>query len=191
MRIEDAFLQVVVDLDRLDDSRADWIRGAIDGGGDLICLKGGASHAEIRELVQVCRDEDALVVLVDDAEVAPEVGADGVHLSRSDAEIGLARTAVGVDGLVGMSAQSVDDAKLGILLGGDYLICGGDLGGHAIGALRAMATAPLYVTVENVDEARELIEVGVLRFSVPSDAIEGNDIAGALAEYSRLLGRCM
>jgi hypothetical protein len=54
-----------------------------------------------------------------------------------------------------------------------------------------MAAAPLYVSVASVDEARELVEFGVLRLSVPSGAIEGSDIAGALAAYSRLLGRCI
>lgn len=187
MQLEDAFLRL--DLDGVV-APAEWVRGAIAGGVDLVCVRGDDESPDARaDLVTVCREEDALVVYADDADAAVAAGADGVHLTRADAPVGQMRTAVGIDALLGASADAPDDAQLLFELEADYVVWEGDAA--AAGALRRMATAPLFMAVSSVEDARGCVENGMLRLSVSASDNENDDVTEALAAYSRVLGRCI
>ena len=54
-------------------------------------------------------------------ELALEVGADGVHVGQSDMEAGDVRAKLGEDKIVGVSAQTVEQALLAQERGADYL----------------------------------------------------------------------
>ena len=60
-------------------------------------------------------------MLDDDVELALEVGADGVHVGQSDMEAGDVRAKLGDDKIVGVSAQTVEQALLAQERGADYL----------------------------------------------------------------------
>ena len=60
-------------------------------------------------------------MLDDDVELALEVGADGVHVGQSDMEAGDVRAKLGEDKIVGVSAQTVEQALLAQERGADYL----------------------------------------------------------------------
>jgi thiamine-phosphate pyrophosphorylase len=88
-------------------------RTAIDGGATVIQLRlPGAPTADVvecgRALLALCRESAVALVVNDDVRAALELGADGVHLGRSDEGAELARRA----GLpLGLSAGSGDEAR--------------------------------------------------------------------------------
>ena len=86
-------------------------KSAVDGGATVIQLRlKGASTDEVVEAAQGFRELPATFVVNDDVEAALRLGADGVHLGRSDpgaeraAEAGL---------ILGTSASSVAEARAG------------------------------------------------------------------------------
>ena len=60
----------------------------------------------------MCAKYQVPFVLDDDVELALEVGADGVHVGQSDMEAGDVRAKLGEDKIVGVSAQTVEQALL-------------------------------------------------------------------------------
>ena len=54
-------------------------------------------------------------------DIAKEIDADGVHVGQSDMEAGDVRTLLGPDAILGVSAQTVEQAKLAEARGADYL----------------------------------------------------------------------
>ena len=69
----------------------------------------------------MCAKYQVPFVLDDDVELALEVGADGVHVGQSDVEAGDVRAKHGEDKIVGVSAQTVEQALLAQERGADYL----------------------------------------------------------------------
>ena len=57
----------------------------------------------------------------DNVEIAAEIGADGVHVGQSDMEAGDVRAKLGPDKIIGVSAQTVEQALLAEKHGADYL----------------------------------------------------------------------
>lgn len=60
-------------------------------------------------------------VVNDDARLAVELGADGVHVGQDDWSVGEARRVVGEGGIVGVSAGTVEEAERAIADGADYV----------------------------------------------------------------------
>ncbi len=98
-------------------------------------LKGGATFVQLREkdlekdaileeakvLKKLCKKYDVPFVLDDEVEIAKEVGADGVHVGQSDMACAEARAALGPDAIVGVSAQTVEQAVAAEKAGASYL----------------------------------------------------------------------
>ena len=98
-------------------------------------LKGGATFVQLREkdlpeeefyqealeIQQLCRRYGVPFVLDDDVELAKRVNADGVHVGQSDMEAGNVRAILGEDKILGVSAQTVEQAVLAQQRGADYL----------------------------------------------------------------------
>lgn len=60
-------------------------------------------------------------VIDDDVELAIKCGADGVHVGQSDMKAGNVRALLGKERILGVSAQTVEQAKLAQAQGADYL----------------------------------------------------------------------
>ena len=60
-------------------------------------------------------------VINDNVELAKKIGADGVHVGQSDMEALDVRKVLGDDKIIGVSAQTVEQAKLAEEHGADYL----------------------------------------------------------------------
>lgn len=98
-------------------------------------LKGGATFIQIREkdldaetfleeakeLQTLCREYGVPFVVNDNVAIAREIDADGVHVGQSDMEAGDVRALLGPDKILGVSAQTVEQAKLAEERGADYL----------------------------------------------------------------------
>jgi thiamine-phosphate pyrophosphorylase len=116
----------------LDDTAAlvACVAAALAGGAAAIQYRNKfASGATRREqaaaLSSLTRAHGALLVVNDDAALARDVGADGVHVGEDDAGIAEARRAIGPAGIVGVSCY--DDfarAESAVAQGADYVAFG-------------------------------------------------------------------
>ena len=114
----------------------DMVAGALAGGATCIQLR--EKHmttdeiaAEAAELIPLCRAAGVPFLIDDDVEAARVSGADGVHVGQSDTELAEARRALGPDAIIGVSAQTVEEARAAEAGGADYL---------GVGAVFATAT---------------------------------------------------
>ena len=98
---------------------------AAAGGADCIQLRDkntppGDLAALAREVLTVCRRAGVPLVINDSVELALAIGADGVHLGRSDTPIPEARAALGRDKIIGGTAGSIGELKAVRREGADY-----------------------------------------------------------------------
>ena len=98
-------------------------------------LKGGATFIQLREkhlddaafleeaveLKELCHRYHVPLVINDNVEIALKMDADGVHVGQSDMEAGNVREKLGPDKIIGVSAQTVEQAVLAEQRGADYL----------------------------------------------------------------------
>lgn len=196
MRLEDSLLVLVVDLDGMALQQAgDVCRAAIGGGVDMIRLRGNAVTTGDRDavmpVVAVCEEDDALLVLDDQPSLAAELGVAGVHLSQPDMSESVARVTVGMDRLVGLTTQTLDEARLSLELGVDYIVhVAGSACVAAFASLRGLASIPLYAGgIQSIEDASAIVNAGTVRLCVDGSSLNGDSIQEEMAAYSRLLGR--
>lgn len=98
-------------------------------------LKGGATFIQLREknlgeeafleeakkIQKLCKEYKVPFVINDNVKIAKEIGADGVHVGQSDMEALDVRSELGADKIIGVSAQTVEQALLAEKHGADYL----------------------------------------------------------------------
>ena len=112
-----------------------WLNGAALEDHVERALKGGATFVQLREkeldhdaflaeafrLKALCARYGVPFVINDDVGIALECGADGVHVGQSDMEAGDVRAKLGPGKIIGVSAQTVEQAILAERRGADYL----------------------------------------------------------------------
>lgn len=98
-------------------------------------LKGGATFIQLREkeldeenflkeaveIKELCMRYHVPFVINDNVEIARKMDADGVHVGQSDMEAGDVRAILGEEKILGVSAQTVEQAILAEQRGADYL----------------------------------------------------------------------
>lgn len=102
------------------------VEEAILGGATFIQLREKelsqeAFLEEAKEIKELCRKYQIPFVINDNVEIAREMDADGVHVGQSDMEAGNVREVLGPDKIIGVSAQTVEQAVLAEQRGADYL----------------------------------------------------------------------
>lgn len=193
MRVEDALLYLVIDADACE--RLDLCvccADAIAAGVDIIQFGAGIQTRVLGEAVAVCRRDDALAVVVDDAALAAEIGAAGVHLSSSDLSVGLARALLGGEGLVGLSTHSLEGVQLAAELAADYVLHFADAGCSmaTFAGCRDLAGLPIYAGgVQSPADAATLVEQGVYRIGVTVPGGVDGEVGDYFLAFSRVLGR--
>ena len=112
-----------------------WLHGQTLYAQAEQALQGGATFLQLREkeldeahfkeeavaLKALCRQYGVPFVLDDNVALAIETDADGVHVGQSDMAAGKVRALIGPDKILGVSAQTVEDALLAEREGADYL----------------------------------------------------------------------
>ena len=76
---------------------------------------------EAKELQMLCRSWHVPFLINDNVEIALAMDADGVHVGQSDMAAGDVRKKLGDDKIIGVSAQTVEQALLAEKAGADYL----------------------------------------------------------------------
>lgn len=102
------------------------VEAAIRGGATFVQLREKKLDqesflAEAREIQALCRRYGVPFVINDNVEIAREIGADGVHVGQSDSEARQVRSILGKDKIIGVSAQTVEQALRAQEQGADYL----------------------------------------------------------------------
>ena len=112
---------------------ASCVEEALAGGATFVQLREKeAPQAEVvlraRALAPLCRAAGVPFVVNDDVEAARCAGADGVHVGQDDAACAEARAKLGPDAIVGVSVQTVEQARAAQEAGADYLGVGAVFG---------------------------------------------------------------
>ena len=102
------------------------VKESLDGGVTFLQLrekKLDEEHflEEAKELQKLCKEYKVPFIINDNVDIAVEIGADGVHVGQSDMEAGMVREKLGPDKIIGVSAQTVEQALLAEKRGADYL----------------------------------------------------------------------
>ena len=105
-------------------------RQTLEGGARLIQYRNKAACRALRleqasSLARLCREFHVPLIINDHADLADEVGADGVHLGRGDARIPEARLRIGKDKIIGISCYNrLEYALQAEHQGADYVAFG-------------------------------------------------------------------
>lgn len=98
-------------------------------------LKGGATCVQLREkelsddaflqeafsIKELCNKYSVPFFIDDNVDIAIQCNADGIHVGQSDLEASKVRELIGPKMLLGVSAQTVEQAKIAQQCGADYL----------------------------------------------------------------------
>ncbi len=98
-------------------------------------LKGGVSCIQLREkelsydeflseafeIKELCKEYSVPFIINDNVDIALKCNADGIHVGQSDMLATDVRKLVGEDMIIGVSAQTVEQAILAEKMGADYL----------------------------------------------------------------------
>lgn len=124
---KDLLLYAVTDRRWLGGRRlADQVEEALKGGVTFVQLREKDLDEErfleeAREIKGLCGRYQVPFVINDNVDIAQAVDADGVHVGQSDMEAGDVRARLGQDKIIGVSAQTVEQALLAESRGADYL----------------------------------------------------------------------
>ena len=102
------------------------VEEALKGGATFIQLREkkldeGSFLEEAKEIQKLCRQYQVPFVINDNVDIAARIDADGVHVGQSDMEALDVRKKLGPDKIIGVSAQTVEQALRAQEHGADYL----------------------------------------------------------------------
>ena len=188
---KDLLLYGVTDRTWLDGrDLADVVEQSILGGVTMVQLREkdlahDAFLEEARRIGQICRRHGVPFLIDDDVELAAAVGADGVHVGQHDMEAGMARAKVGPDMLLGVSAQTVEQALRAQAAGADYL----GVGAVFPTGTKTDAEAVSYDTLKAICEAVDIPVVAIGGIGAHNvQALAGSGICG-IAVVSAIYGQ--
>jgi thiamine-phosphate pyrophosphorylase len=188
-----------------------WLRGrtlasqveeALEGGATFLQLREknlDDAHflEEARELQALCREHGVPFIVNDNVDVALAMGADGIHVGQHDMEAGDVRKLLGPDKILGVSAQTVDQAILAEQRGADYLGVGAvfptgskddadDVSFEELKAICEAVSIPVVaiggISLKNV---KELAGSGICGIAVISAIFAQNDIKMAAQQLRK------
>lgn len=102
------------------------VKDSLDGGATFIQLRekeldDGTFLDEARKMKSLCKEYNVPFVINDNIDIAIECDADGVHVGQSDMDALNVRKRLGKDKIIGVSAQTVEQAIIAQNSGADYL----------------------------------------------------------------------
>ena len=196
-RKEDLLLYAVTDRSWLDgETLYAQVEKALKGGVTFVQLREKALDEqafleEAKEIQKLCEQYHVPFVINDNVEIAAQIGADGVHVGQSDMEAGDVREKLGPDKIIGVSAQTVEQAVRAQERGADYLGVGAvfptgskadavEVSHETVRAITEAVDIPVIaiggITKDNVSE---LSGTGICGIAVISAIFAQTDIEGA------------
>lgn len=196
-RKEDLLLYAVTDRSWLNgETLYAQVEKALKGGVTFVQLREKALDEqafleEAKEIQKLCAKYHVPFVINDNVEIAAQIGADGVHVGQSDMEAGDVREKLGPDRIIGVSAQTVEQAVRAQERGADYLGVGAvfptgskadavEVSHETVRAITEAVDIPVIaiggITKDNVSE---LSGTGICGIAVISAIFAQEDIEGA------------
>ena len=160
-------------------------------------MDGDALRGTASLLLADCRDAGIPLIVNDDARLAREVGADGVHLGEHDGDITEARALLGDDAIIGVSCyDDLQRARDATAAGADYIAFGAFFPSStkpnarraSPDLLRDSATFGLpRVAIGGItpDNARSLVAAGADLIAVISGVFDAPDSVAAARAYRK------
>ena len=194
---EDLLLYAVTDRHWLSgETLYDQVEKALKGGATFIQLReknldDESFYKEAVEIQALCKKYHVPFVINDNVDIAVKINADGVHVGQSDMEALDVRAKLGSDKIIGVSAQTVEQALLAEKHGADYLGVGAvfptgskddadDVSHETLKAICDAVNIPVIaiggITYENVTE---LSGTGIVGIAVISAIFGAGDIEKA------------
>ncbi|MCR5147580.1 MAG: thiamine phosphate synthase [Eubacterium sp.] len=201
---KDLLLYAVTDRHWLGDRTLyEVVRESLDGGATFIQLREKELDQEsfleeAKEIKKLCAEYKVPFVINDNVDIAIAVDADGVHVGQSDMEAGDVRAKLGTDKIIGVSAQTVEQAILAEKRGADYLGVGAvfptgskddadDVSHETLKAICDAVSIPVIaiggITAENTPE---LAGTGIVGIAVISAIYAQKDIPAATAKLKHI-----
>ena len=208
MRLDkkDMVLYAVTDRHWLNgESLYSQVEKALKGGATFIQLREknlGEEEflAEAKEIARLCKSYHVPFVINDNVDIALEMDADGVHVGQSDMEADDVRAKLGPDKIIGVSAQTVEQAVLAEKRGADYLGVGAvfhtdskaDVAEVSRETLKAICDAVDIPVIAiggiNKENVSELAGTGICGIAVISAIFAEKDIKKATEKLKSLTG---
>ena len=198
----------VITPDELDTSvLLSKVRAALRGGAEVLQYRNKLAGAALRStqaqaLRALTREYGITYIINDDASLAQEVDADGVHLGGGDGSVAAARVLLGADKLIGVSCYNRGSlAQQAELDGADYIAFGAfftsSVKPEAVVAsldvlqqARQQTQLPIVaiggITVEN---GEQLLQAGADALAVISAVFSATDIEQTARQFSVLADR--
>lgn len=180
------------------------VRLALLGGARVLQYRNKSADAALRlqqavALRKLTREFAVPLIINDDATLARQVDADGVHLGGEDGSVATARTLLGSSKLIGVSCYNrLDLAREAVKQGADYVAFGSFFAStvkpDAVVATRDLlrqASCELAVPVVaiggiNAQNGALLLEAGANALAVISAVFAAPDIQAAARQFSNL-----
>ena len=180
------------------------VRLALRGGTRVVQYRNKASAAELRlkqaeALRELTRELGAKLIVNDDAALAKQVDADGVHLGGEDGSVAAVRKLLGSRKIIGVSCYNrLELAHEAVHQGSDCVAFGSffsstvkpdavaatpDLLRQARRELKVPIVAIGCITVQN---GAQLLDAGADALAVISAVFSAPDVEGAAREFSNL-----
>lgn len=197
---KDLLLYAVTDRHWLNNrTLTDVVRESLEGGVTMLQLREKTLAepvflAEAKELQALCREYHVPFIVNDNVDIALAMDADGVHVGQSDMEALDVRAKLGPGKIVGVSAQTVEQALLAEKHGADYLGVGAvfptgskdDADDVSYDTLKAICQAVSIPVVAiggiNRDNVARLADSGICGVAVISAIYGAPDIRAAAQE---------
>lgn len=153
--------------------RYDYYSGAVEairGGCMWVQLRTkGATDDEVERtalrLMKLCREKDVVFILDDRVELCKKLGADGVHLGKTDMPINKARMILGNNFIIGATCNTFDDIISAVAHGADYA---------GVGPFRFTQTKKNLSPVLGLDGYAQIVELSKThKYHFPKVAIGG------------------
>ena len=197
---EDMLLYAVTDRHWLNgETLYSQVEKTLEGGTTFVQLREKELDEEqfleeAKEIKKLCAKYNVPFVINDNVEIALEIDADGVHVGQSDMEAGDVRAKLGPDKIIGVSAQTVEQALLAQERGADYLGVGAvfhtdskadaaDVDHETLKAICEAVDIPV-IAIGGIskDNVGELAGSGICGIAVISAIFAEKDIKGATQE---------
>lgn len=208
-------LKEAMKLYAVTDSR--WLNGETLASQVEKAIAGGATFIQLREkeldrehfleeaiaLKKICQEHGIPFVINDEVDIAVEMDADGVHVGQSDMEALDVRAKLGPDKIIGVSAQTVEQALLAQAHGADYLGVGAvfatgtkadavDVDADTLKAICAAVSIPVVaIGGINKDNIMQLSGSGIDGIAVVSAIFARPDITKATKELADVTERML
>ena len=178
------------------------VQEALDGGATCIQLREKQLDEEnfLKEAIEIqklCKEYHVPFIVNDNVDIAKTMHADGIHVGQSDMEALDVRKELGKDVILGVSAQTVEQAKKAEAHGADYLGVGAvfptgskddadDVSHETLQAICEAVSIPVIaiggITQDNV---KELAGSGIVGIAVISAIFAQKDITQATKDLKQ------